>query len=71
MKTVKKYVHMENFSRSLPEPCRVWVSKLDAYKEQIDGWLEADKRERKKRRHIPTRIFNWLVKEHPDSDSLI
>ncbi len=44
------------------------VSKLNAYKEQIDDWLEGDEREQKKQRHTATRTFNWLVEEQPDFD---
>lgn len=68
MKVVKKHVRMEYFNRSLSEPCKVRVSKLDAYKKQIDGWLEGDKQKWKKQRHTAMRIFNWLVEEHPDFD---
>lgn len=64
VKTVKKYVHIESFNRSLPEPCKAWVSKSDAYKVQIDGCMERAKRKRKKQRNIATRIFNRLVEEH-------
>lgn len=66
VKTVKKYVHIESFNRSLFAPCKAWVSKSDAYKVQIDGCMERAKWERKKQRNIATRIFNWLVEEHFD-----
>lgn len=71
VKIVKEYVHMEDFNRPLPGSCKVRVSKLDAYKGQIGGWLEGDKQEQKKQRHTATRISNRLAEEHPDSDPLI
>ncbi len=71
VKIVTKYVYMEDFNWPLPGQCKVRVSKLDAYKGQIDGWLEGNKQERKKQRYTATRIVNQLVEEHPNSDSLI
>lgn len=48
--------------------CKVRVSKLDAHKKQIDGWLEGNKRERKKQRQEATTILNQLVEEQPNFD---
>jgi transposase len=41
VKTVKKYVHMEDFNQPLPKPRQIRGSKLDKYKEQIDEWMVA------------------------------
>jgi len=68
VKTVKKYVHMEDFNQPLPKPRQIRGSKLDKYKEQIDEWMVADKQERKKQRHTARRIFDRLVKECPGFD---
>jgi transposase len=68
VKTVKKYVHMEDFNQPLPKPRQIRGSKLDKYKEQIDEWMVADKQERKKQRHTAKRIFDRLAAEHPGFD---
>src|SRR5690554_1035515 len=69
VKTVKKYINMEDFTQPLPKPVKKRGSKLDKYKEEIDGWLEADKQARKKQRHTARRVFNRLAKNHsPDFD---
>ena len=47
VKTVKKYIHMDNFN-SEPLSTKSRGSKLDPFKEEIDQWLEADMQERKK-----------------------
>lgn len=39
VKTVKKYIHMEDFNQPLPKPRQIRGSKLDKYKEQIDKWM--------------------------------
>jgi len=64
VKTVKKYINMEDFTQALPKPVKKRGSKLDKYKEEIDGWLEADKKARKKQRHTARRVFDRLTKIH-------
>lgn len=66
VKTVKKYIHMEDFNQSLPEPPERRGSKLDKYKEVIDRWLEADKQERKRQRHTAKRIYDRLKGAYGD-----
>jgi transposase len=68
VKTMKKYIRMEDFNRPAPEPRKVRLSKLDAYKKQIDGWLEGNKQERRKQRYTAMRIFDRFVEEHSDFD---
>ena len=68
VKTVKKYIRMEDFNQPLPKPRQIRGSKLDKYKEQIDKWMIDDKQVRKKQRHTAKRIFDRLRKEHPDFD---
>jgi len=67
VKTVKKYIQMEDFNVPTPEP-KQRVSKLDKYKQDIDNWLEKDKQERKKQRHTAKRVFERLRDEYPDFD---
>lgn len=67
VKTVKKYIHMENFSPPLPEPRESRGSKLDPFKEEIGRWLEEDKQFRKKQRHTAKRVFERLQERYgPD-----
>lgn len=60
--TVRKYVGQDDFSPRLPvrEPRG---SKLDPFKPIIDGWLESDRRTRRKQRHTATRVFDRLRDE--------
>ena len=60
VKTLKKYIHMEDFNEPPPKLVEKRGSKLDKYKKVIDGWLEADKKARKKQRHTALRVFNRL-----------
>jgi transposase len=62
VKTVKKYIYMDNFNAPPPEPARKHGSKLDRFKPEIDSWLEADKQERKKQRHTALQVFKRLCK---------
>jgi hypothetical protein len=39
VKTVKKYIRMEDFNQPLSKPRQIRGSKLDKYKEQIDKWM--------------------------------
>jgi len=55
VKTVKKYINMKDFNQPVPKPPKIRGSKLDKYKDEIDGWLEADKQARKKQRHTARR----------------
>lgn len=68
VKTVKKYVHMENFNQPLPKPRQIRGSKLDKQREQIDEWMVADKQERKKQRHTAKRTFDRIAEKHPGFD---
>ena len=64
-KTVRKYIDQEDFSEKPPEPKadKTHHSKLDPYKQLIDGWLEEDKRSPRKQRHTAKRIFQRLCNE--------
>ncbi len=68
VKTVTKYIRMEDYNQPLPKPRQIRGSKLDKYKEQIDKWMIDDKLVRKKQRHTAKRIFDRLRKEHPGFD---
>lgn len=64
VKTVKKYINMEDFTQPLPKPAKKRGSKLDKYKGEIDSWLETDKQARKKQRHTAQRVFDRLAIIH-------
>lgn len=67
VKTVKKYIHQEDFNQVL-KVGKLRPSKLDPYKKDIDGWLEKDKQFRKKQRHTARRVFDRLVEKYPEFD---
>ena len=64
-KTVSKYMKKEDFT---PEHkvTKEYPSKLDRWKETIDGWLEEDRKMRFKQRHTAKRIHHRLKEEHGD-----
>jgi len=65
-KTVNKYLDKENWAEvKLPVP-EARGSKLDAYKPEIDSWLEDDRKIRRKQRHTAKRVFDRLREKYPD-----
>jgi hypothetical protein len=50
-KTVRKFILQDDWNERAPEAL-VHSSILDPYKPLIDAWLEGDKQQRRKRRHI-------------------
>lgn len=68
VKTVKKYVHQEDFNQPLPKPVKKRGSKLDKYKGDIDDWLEEDKKYHKKQRHTALKVFDRLEEKFPEFD---
>ncbi len=62
-KTVYRYINQEDFSPK-PPVVNLHPSKLDPYKEVIEGWLEEDKQCFHKQRHTVRRITERLAKEH-------
>ncbi len=67
-RTVRKYVDMENFNTSPPEPEEsLSESKLDPFKPRIDRWLYADKKPRKQR-HTAKKVHKRLQEEAKDYD---
>ena len=69
-RTVRKYVDKEDFNPTPPEgkEAKHHSSKLDSYKEEIDSWLEADRKAPRKQRHTAKRIYNRLSSAHPEFD---
>ena len=62
VKTVKKYIFMDDFNPPPPKTKEKRRSKLDRYKNTIDEWLEADKMEHRKQRHTAQQVFKRLGK---------
>ena len=66
-KTVRKYLVQEDWS---PESQRIPVnknkSKLDPFMAEIDEWLEADKKARRKQRHTAKRVYERLCSLHEE-----
>lgn len=61
-KTVKKYVQKEDWNDAPKEPPKT-KSKLDPFKETIDGWLLQDLKARPKQRHTAKRVYDRLCEE--------
>ena len=69
VKTIKQYIHRNNFNEKASQKKELRPSKLDIYKKDIDEWLENDKNERTKQRHTARRVFDRLKKLYkPDFD---
>ncbi|MBU4491109.1 MAG: IS21 family transposase [Euryarchaeota archaeon] len=64
-KTVSKYMKQEDFTPLLSVQ-KEYPSKLDKWKETIDGWLEEDRKMRFKQRHTAKRIHQRLQDEFGD-----
>jgi len=66
-KTVSRYMKQEDFEpdglKLSPKP-----SKFDPWKQEVDGWLEEDRRMRFKQRHTAKRVFARLRELHADFD---
>ena len=67
-KTVRKYIQQDNFNVSLPAVGKESRAqpKLEPYIATVDGWLEEDKRARRKQRHTARRIYDRLVDSFDD-----
>jgi len=62
-KTIRKFIDKKDWN----DPVQVPVareSKLDKFKTEIDGWLEADKEMRKKQRHTAKRVYDRLKEKY-------
>lgn len=66
-KTVRKYLEMDDFSPRPPVK-KVFPSKLDPYKAQIDKWLADDGGTWRKQWHTAQRIHDRLTEEVPGYD---
>ena len=67
-KTVRKYILREDFNvKGLVARKKAGQHpKLEPYEATIDGWLESDRRMRRKQRHTARRVYNRLVAMHED-----
>ena len=62
-KTVKKFIDRDDWNRSA-ESAAERPSVLDAFKSVIDGWLEDDRKRRRKQRHTAKRVYDRLREEY-------
>ena len=62
-KTIRKFIDKKDWNDPVHEPA-TRESKLDVFKEEIDGWLKADKEMRKKQRHTARRVHNRLKEKY-------
>jgi len=69
-KTVRKYIRQEDFNIATPLAGKNLnlQPKLEPYMATIDGWLEADRRARRKQRHTARRVYDRLVESSEDFD---
>ena len=67
-KTISKYLSCQEWMEKGHVLSESRVSRLDKYKEDIDNWLERDKRIRKKQRHTAKRIYDRLREEYQGFD---
>ena len=64
-KTVRKFIEREDWNRG-PEGAAQRSSVLDPYKSVIDGWLEEDRKRRRKQRHTAKRVYQRLREEYSE-----
>ena len=63
-KTIRKYITKDDFNQPQLKPViKTEQPKLDPYKGIIDGWLEDDRKAKKKQRHTAQRVFDRLKQE--------
>ena len=62
-KTVRKFIEREDWNQST-QGATERSSILDQFKPIIDGWLEEDRRRRRKQRHTAKRVYDRLCKEY-------
>lgn len=60
-KTVRKYVYQEDWNASTDTKAKKVFPKLEPFKEDIDQWLEEDKKARRKQRHTAKRVLKGDV----------
>lgn len=64
-KTVRKFIDREDWNAK-EESGGERTSILDAFKPIIDGWLDEDRRRRRKQRHTAKRVYDRLCEEYTE-----
>jgi transposase len=62
-KTIRKIINKQDWNDPV-QPHISKDSKLDKFKSQIDQWLVADKKMRKKQRHTAKRVYDRLTEQY-------
>jgi len=66
-KTVRKYIGQDNWNVEVKTSgAKRAFPKLEPFKADIDGWLEEDKKARRKQRHTAKRIYERLREKYQD-----
>jgi transposase len=65
-KTIRKYVNRQDWNLETNDKSA--RSKIEPYKKEIDGWLEDDKKRKKKQRHTARRALSRLKEKYPGID---
>lgn len=66
-KTLSRYIKLESFElEKKKSSCK--PSKFDPWKQEVDAWLDEDRRMRFKQRHTAKRVYMRLQELHPDFD---
>jgi transposase len=66
-KTVRKYLEVDDFNEDIPAAQdKPSFPKLDPFKDDIDNWLEEDRKAKKKQRHSAKRVFDRLKDKYKD-----
>jgi transposase len=69
-KTIRLYLEKDDWNQAVPKSLpEADFPKLESFKVIIDQWLAEDKRSRRKQRHTAWRIYQRLMKEHPETFS--
>ncbi len=67
-KTIRKYISIEDWNtKEKSADAEPDFPKLEPYKNEIEEWLEADKKARRKQRHTARRVFNRLREKYSNT----
>lgn len=63
-KTIRDVINKEDWNEERHEKAEAEFPKLEPYKAEIDSWLLADKKAKRKQRHTAKRVFDRLTEGH-------
>jgi len=68
-KTVRKYIHVDNWNEGFVREAAERETIMEGYKQIVLKWLTEDRTRRRKQRHTAQRVYTRLVEEHDFSGS--